>query len=62
MFSSFAHCGIAGVVTPMTATLTPPTTFSKYGANDGTTPVERVLADSHGKLELARAAPRLARP
>ena len=60
MFSGFSHCGIAAVVTPMIATLTPPTVLTRYGASGGTAPT--VFADSQGKRAVSRAAARFARP
>ena len=60
MCSGFSHCGMAEVVTPMTATFTPPTVLTRYGANGGEAPV--VFADSQGKRAARLAAARFSRP
>ena len=44
----------------MTATLTPPTVLTTYGAKGGAAPI--VLAESQGKRAACRAAARFARP
>jgi hypothetical protein len=62
MFSGFSHCGITGVVRPMTATFTPATVLTRNGAKGGNAPPVSVLADSHGKRASARAACSASRP
>ncbi len=62
MCSGFSHCGMTGVVRPMTATFTPATVLTRYGANGGSAMPVSVLADSHGKRAPARAAWSASRP